>query len=194
MKVSTPSQYALLGFLSRGPQSGYDIKKAIGESTQHFWSESYGQIYPNLKKLSEAGLATSETEKQEGKPDRKVYTITPKGREALLEWLSKPPNRMPPRNELLLKLFFAQHTFPEVAARHVEEYKIRLQTDLLTYQEIERWLETEYANHAALPYWLMTLSYGRLEAEALIKWCDETLATLDALAAEQLATEQKEES
>ena len=190
MKPATPSQYALLGFLSRGPQSGYDIKKAMGESTGHFWSESYGQIYPNLKKLSAAGLATSETERQEGKPDKKVYTITSKGRETLLEWLTEPPSRTPPRNEFLLKLFFAHRATPEVAVQHVEGYKTRLQADLTTYQEIERWLETGYAGHPSLPYWLMTLSYGRLEAEALLKWCDETLETLTTLAAK----EQKGES
>ena len=189
MKVSTPSQYALLGFLSRGPHSGYDIKKALGESTQHFWGESYGQIYPNLKKLAEAGLATRETKRQDGKPDRKVYTITQAGREALLEWLAESPNRTPPRNELLLKLFFAHRTSPKVAAQHVERYKTELQTDLTTYQEIERWLETDYADHPALPYWLMTLSYGRLEAEALLKWCDETLETLLTLAAEEAVKE-----
>ena len=185
MKVSTPSQYALLGFLSRGPQSGYDIKKAVGESTGHFWSESYGQIYPNLKKLAAAGLAVPNVERQEGKPDKKVYTITSKGREALLEWLAEAPNRTPPRNELLLKLFFGHRTPPEVAARHVEGYKVKVQADLTTYQEIERWLTAEYADHPALPYWLMTLSYGRLEAEALLKWCDETLETLTALAAKE---------
>ena len=188
MKLSTPSQYALLGFLSRGPHSGYDIKKALGESTQHFWSESYGQIYPNLKKLSEAGLATAETEKQDGKPDRKVYKITTKGREALLEWLSESPKRTPPRNELLLKLFFGHRASPEAVAQHVEGHKTKLRTDLTTYQEIERWLTADYAENPALPYWLMTLSYGRLEAEALIRWCDETLETLTTLAVKEEET------
>ena len=44
MKTFTPSQYALLGFLSRGPHSGYDIKKALGESTQHFWGKATGRF------------------------------------------------------------------------------------------------------------------------------------------------------
>ena len=185
MKTLTASQYALLGFLGRGPRSGYDIKKEMDSSTQNFWSESYGQIYPNLKKLTGAGLVTLDVERQEGKPDRKVYTITLAGREALFAWLEEPPNRTPPRNELLLKLFFSQRSSPETAARHVVEYKNKLQTDLATYQAIERWIETEYADHPGLPYWLITLSYGRYEAEALLRWCDETFITLKSLNAKE---------
>ena len=180
----TPSQYALLGFLSRGPHSGYDIKKAMDSSTQNFWSESYGQIYPNLKKLAGAGFATLATERQEGRPEKKVYTITEAGRGALEGWLEQPPKPGSPRNELLLKLFFGHHS-PERSAEHVKGYRQRRREDLETYKGIERWLETDYAGHPALPYWLMTLSYGRLEAEALLKWCDETLTTLDALDAKE---------
>ena len=179
-----PSQYALLGLLSRGPHSGYDLKKSIESSIGHFWRESYGQIYPNLKLLERTGHVTSELERQEGRPDKNVYTITERGREALKRWLEASPKPGPPRNELLLKLFFAHHA-PERAAEHVRGYKQRFEEDLETYKGVERWLETEHADHPALPYWLMTLSYGRLEAEALLKWCDETLTTLDALNAKE---------
>ena len=187
-----PSQYALLGLLSRGPHSGYDLKKRIESSIGHFWRESYGQIYPNLKDLERTGHVTSELERQEGRPDKKVYTITKAGRGALERWLEELPKPSPPRNELLLNLFFAHHA-PGRAAEHVKEYKQRFGEDLETYKGVERWLETEHAGHPALPYWLMTLSYGRLEAEALLKWCDETLATLDALSNALNAKEKKEE-
>ncbi|PYI52519.1 PadR family transcriptional regulator [Paenibacillus flagellatus] len=53
------SYYALLGLLAFGPHSGYDVKRRIEQQLSHFWSESYGQIYPNLKKLVEEGLATT---------------------------------------------------------------------------------------------------------------------------------------
>ena len=187
-----PSQYALLGLLSRGSHSGYDLKKQIESSIGHFWRESYGQIYPNLKLLERTGHVTSELERQEGRPDKKVYTITNAGRAALERWLEGSPKPTPPRNELLLKLFFAHHS-PERAAEHVRGYKQRFEEDSETYKGIERWLETEHAGHPALPYWLMTLSYGRLEAEALLKWCDETLVTLGALSNTLNAKEKREE-
>ena len=54
--------------------------------------------------------------------------------------------------------------------------KLREQSE--TYQEIEQWLELEHADQADLPYWLATLSYGKHEAEAGIRWSQETLAKL----------------
>jgi PadR family transcriptional regulator AphA len=179
--MAKTGQFALLGILSRGPHSGYDIKRAIEESTAHFWSESFGQIYPNLKGLEHAGLATSETQRQEGRPDRKVYAITRQGREALEAWLGEPARFAPPRNETLLKLFFGRHVGPKEMARHLETYRSRYRQDLETYEGIERWLETDFPDHPDLPYWLMTLSHGRHLAEARLRWCDETLDTLDTL-------------
>jgi PadR family transcriptional regulator AphA len=93
------SKYALLGILSMCPGSGYDIKKFMEQSTSNFWSESYGQIYPILKQLVEAGLATSHTEKQEGRPERYVYTLTDKGHEELRRWLTEPIEHTVERNE-----------------------------------------------------------------------------------------------
>jgi PadR family transcriptional regulator AphA len=90
MSKENKSKYALLGILSISPGSGYDIKKLMEQSTSNFWNESYGQIYPILKQLVEQRLATSHTEKQEGKPERYVYTLTAKGLEELRHWLTEP--------------------------------------------------------------------------------------------------------
>ena len=51
-----PTAYVILGMLALGPRSGYDIKQFADFSTRHFWATSYGQIYPELKRLTEAGL------------------------------------------------------------------------------------------------------------------------------------------
>ncbi|HEY1421381.1 MAG TPA: PadR family transcriptional regulator, partial [Candidatus Dormibacteraeota bacterium] len=56
----TPTSYVLLGMLANGPQSGYDIKQLADISTRHFWAISYGQIYPELKRLVKAGLVKAE--------------------------------------------------------------------------------------------------------------------------------------
>ncbi|MGH9601902.1 MAG: PadR family transcriptional regulator, partial [Terriglobales bacterium] len=49
--TTNTTRFALLGLLSLGPQSGYDLKKRMEQSIAHFWSESYGQIYPTLRRL-----------------------------------------------------------------------------------------------------------------------------------------------
>src|SRR6266702_3388689 len=94
MSKENKSKYAILGVLSYGPMSGYAIKKFIQQSISNFWNESYGQIYPILKQLTSEGLASSHAEKQEGKPERYMYTLTGKGWEALQQWLTEPAEHL----------------------------------------------------------------------------------------------------
>src|SRR5579859_5397507 len=103
MAKENKSKYAVLGMVSISPISGYMLKKAFEQSVANFWNESYGQIYPILKQLNDEGLTTSQAEKQAGKPERYVYTITDKGREELRRWLTEPIEYSVERNELLLK-------------------------------------------------------------------------------------------
>lgn len=185
MSKVNKSQYAILGILGLGPHSGYDIKKMTDLSTRHFWAENYGNLYPTLKRLDQEGLATVERQSGEGKPDRKVYTVTDAGREVLRHWLETPPEATPPRNELLLKLFLGRQVAPEVNIAHLEQFQAEQEELMVTYEGIERWLETEQAGDPNLPYWLLTLSYGRLQAEALARWSEESLETLRNLAARE---------
>src|SRR2546428_7473662 len=99
------SRYAILGVLSRRPMSGYDVKKLIERSIAHFWNESYGQIYPILNRLAAEGLAERRRERQRGKPDRHVYSLTSKGRAELPRWLALPPRPQTRRSEVLLERF-----------------------------------------------------------------------------------------
>ena len=178
MSKVNKSQFAILGILGLGPHTGYDIKKLTDLSTRHFWAENYGSLYPTLKRLEQAGLATVQRQAQDGKPDRKVYTITESGREVLKNWLESPVQETPPRSELLLKLFLGRQTVPEVSVGHLERFQAE-QTELIaTYRGLERWLETEQAGDPNLPYWLLTLSYGRVQAEALKEWSETGLETL----------------
>ena len=105
---SPQGRYLLLGLLDLEDQSGYDLKQTIEQSVGHFWREGYGQIYPALEQLEQAGLVESHVERQSGRPDRKVYTLLEMGRERLREWLKEPARDEVPRNELLLKLFFGR--------------------------------------------------------------------------------------
>jgi DNA-binding PadR family transcriptional regulator len=176
------SRYALLGMLSLQPMSGYDLKKFIEGSTANFWQENYAQIYPMLRQLTEEGLTTSHIEKQEKRPERRIYALTEKGWDALRCWLIEPVEPQIERNELLLKLFFARHASPNVSIEHVRRFR-SLQTQLLQrYEEIEASIKQSFPEHKDLPYWLITLNYGRHVAQAFLAWSDETLATLEQLA------------
>lgn len=181
MAKKSKTRYALLGVLTLGPQSGYDIKQFIGESIGHFWQESYGQIYPQLKRLVTEGLATVKTLRQEGKPDRNEYTITKQGLDELQQWLKAPPELQPRRNELLLKLFFGGQVPAPDNIRHVEQTRGRVSNILEVLKLMEERLKQEQAGNTDLPYWLITLRSGTIYYEGLLRWCEETIAALREL-------------
>jgi DNA-binding PadR family transcriptional regulator len=182
MAKENKSKYAILGMLSTGPMSGYALKKAIEQSVANFWNESYGQIYPMLKQLAHEGFTTSHAEKQEGKPERYVYTLTDRGREELHRWLTEPIEYMIERNELLLKLFFGQQAPIATNIVHVQEFR-NIQTRLLDkYTGIAEYMQLHCSDQPELLYQLITVRFGQHRTQALIDWCDETLDTLKKVA------------
>ncbi|MDA0706743.1 MAG: PadR family transcriptional regulator [Proteobacteria bacterium] len=96
-----------LGMLTDGEASGYDLKKHFESSFGHFFSAGYGSIYPALASLAANGLVNCECIPQNGKPDRKVYSITPAGRDVLLAELDKPNPSHKVRSEFLATICFA---------------------------------------------------------------------------------------
>ena len=115
-----PTAYVILGMLALAPQSGYDIKQLADISTRHFWATSYGQIYPELRRLSTKGLIKAE-DASKGTRQRTIYHLTPMGREVLHAWVADPViKNLEIRDEMLLKLFFADVMSPKETARHLE--------------------------------------------------------------------------
>jgi DNA-binding PadR family transcriptional regulator len=176
------SKYALLGLLSWRPMSGYDIKKAIEQSISNFWNEGYGQIYPILRQLAAEGLASRSIEQQAGKPDRHVYTLTAKGRKALQRWLRKPAVDEVGRIEFLLKLFFGRQVTMTSNIRHVRQLEALQRQLLQRLDAVEQRLRAERAHNPDLPYWLLTISYGRHLCQARLHWCHEALTRLNSMA------------
>ena len=178
----------MLGLLSLGPQTGYELRKLSDASIQHFWRESYGQIYPSLKELERRGWATRTVEHGNGRPDRQVYALTETGEEALREWVAAPAKPEVPRNELLLKIFFGRRVPAELNLRQITEHRDRFAKELEGYEGTEQWIRTEYSQHPDLPFWLLTLSYGKRYTEAEIAWCDEAAAKLKEIADQEQRT------
>jgi PadR family transcriptional regulator, regulatory protein AphA len=172
------TRLALLGFLSWGPLSGYRLKQLIEISISNFWTESYGQIYPMLRQLGREGLAKARTSK--GGRSRTTYEITEAGRAELARWLVEAPTPRPPRNELLLKLFFGAYAKPAELRRHLERFRGERAALAARYRETRHMLESIPKPPPHLPYWLITLSYGESEVAAQVRWADAALATLAA--------------
>src|SRR5918995_250606 len=103
MEQLSATAYVILGFVRNEPRSGYEIKALVDNSTRFFWAASYGQIYPELKRLSEVGLIVG-SDTPTGGRKRTVYEITADGEEELRSWLRQRPETFEMRDEGLLKL------------------------------------------------------------------------------------------
>ncbi len=184
----TTTTEALLGMLSLGAMSGYEIRQRIEVSIGNFWSESFGQIYPALAKLRRQGLVEVE---ETGRAGRKVYSLTPMGRERLAAWLAVMPVARVPRNEMLLKLFFGGNGSVEDTRAQVMAERERFSADLLRYTLLEPEIRRRHAGKAALPFFLSTLRYGIAEARAVMEWADETLRSLNGLVGSGIQEEER---
>jgi PadR family transcriptional regulator AphA len=184
---SSSTSEALLGLLTIEPMSGYDIGQMVRASIGHIWNESYGQIYPTLKRLAAGGLVEAKRERQNGKPDRYVYSITAKGREHLARWLAVPPQPEIPRNELLLKLFFGAQAPAATLIGYVEEMVETHRALLGRFAMAEREIAAQQ-QYPDTPYWKMAARYGQIEMEAHLRWAEETLAELSRIAKKQRST------
>lgn len=127
------------------PRSGYEIKQLVDTSARFFWAASYGQIYPELKRLEKTGLVASSDGARGGRR-RTVYELTDSGREAAREWIASPPEIFETRDEGLLKLFFAGWIEPERAAGIARERAAHAREKAETLRGIQELLEgrTDY--------------------------------------------------
>jgi DNA-binding PadR family transcriptional regulator len=171
--------YLILGILSLHPrQSGYHIRKTVESSVGYFWGESYGQIYPTLKRLAADVLI--EPSGPAGPKRSQEYSLTPAGRKALQEWLTLPWREDPPRNEFLLKLFFGVEAAPGVPAAHLREYQQKLRTLLATLTGLEKLAGQYNAGQPGFPYWMLTLTYGLSQIRAALEWSESALILLQS--------------
>lgn len=178
----SPTAYVILGMVSREARSGYEIKAAVDSSVRFFWAASYGQIYPELKRLAEAGLVEG-ADAPTGDRKRTVYAITAKGEEALREWLREPPATLEMREEGLLKLFFS-------GVLEREEGAETLRAMRRAREETGAQLRAMEAEKEAIedPYPPMVLRAGIEFNQWFAEWCERMEAELLA------ATKEKERS
>ena len=118
--------YGLLSLLSQSSLSGYDLMLRI----QPFWPAKHSQIYPLLANLEKEEYVRYELIAQSERPDKKVYSLNEKGKEALREWLSEPASDPVTRDELALKAFCMSLVDPLKARKlftsRLEHYKLKM--------------------------------------------------------------------
>ncbi len=170
----------LLGFLRREDCTGYELKAAMDESVGFFFGASYGSIYPALKDLQSGGMVLVREVIQSGKPNKKIYSITPEGEAYFRDQLKKQPAADSFRSEFLMQLFFGQHQESDRLLEMVSDHRDTRRAKLKMLRGIE-----DAVKDVADPYEMMCLRYGVTNFEATLSWLDETEARVRELAREK---------
>lgn len=168
----SPTAYVILGFVRDEPRSGYEIKALVDNSTRFFWAASYGQIYPELKRLSEAGLIVG-SDTPTGGRKRTVYEITADGEEELRSWLRQEPETFEMRDEGLLKLFFADALPREEAIEILRSMRARR---LAVHEQLEA-IRAE-KDERDDPFPMIVLQGGLEFTQWFADWCERMEAKL----------------
>ncbi len=179
-------RFALLGFLHYRPMTGYELNRALENSTANFWHARLSQIYVTLKQLEQDGLVTSTVQPQEDRPDRRLYNLTPGGLAAFEQWVRQPiteveSHKMP----LLLKLFFSGGVDKDALLTQLRLQR-ELHLGLLQQLRTESAAMIQQAAREAPGFerdaflWDATRRFGEMYEEALVRWLDETIAMVKA--------------
>ncbi|WP_309133512.1 PadR family transcriptional regulator [Cellulomonas sp.] len=170
MSRRAQTDVAVLGALTLQPMTGYALRAAIVDTLGHFWSESFGQIYPTLARLTADGLVT--------KDDDGRFTLTPAGRTHLRTRLAEPYDVTPPRNPLLLRLFFGRALGRDACRALLRDTGARATAQLAALGAVRAEIAAEPPSPDH-PYALVTLDYGERMARAHLEWVEASLRALD---------------
>ena len=168
--------YAILGLLSFGEMSGYDLKGLADYSIANFfWSPARSQIYAELRRLTSLGFVTEMEVRQERRPDKRIYGLTSEGQRVLSEWLELPevePDIF--KSTFLLKIFLGSSTPTQTIIAQVEERRRQIEERLAQYEEKEASLR----DREELAFAYLTLKSGIAANRMQLRWTQEVLEEL----------------
>jgi PadR family transcriptional regulator AphA len=168
--------WAILGMLTFGAKSGYDLSKMVEQSIGHFFSPAKSQIYSELRRLVTLGFADVEHVNQTVRPNKRLYSITPEGRRELREWLETSevePDSM--RSPFLLKMFFGALISREVLIGQVKQAHEQAQMELKVLED----LETGISGNPEYFYPNLVLRFGLAHNRASVAWTEQVLHELE---------------
>jgi DNA-binding PadR family transcriptional regulator len=154
--------------------TGYDLKtQRFDASIAHFWPADQAQIYRTLDKMAEEGWVSSSIEYQEGRPNRKVYSLLPAGAAELKRWLLTDHPLSVYRESFLVQLFFAQ-TLPNAVIIRLMEMQLQLHRErLAAYAQIDVLSMDELRGNRAMSLQRMPLELGIRIEQTKIAWLEE---------------------
>lgn len=179
-------EYAMLAALAHRPRSGYDLNKWFDRSASHFCTAGYSSVYPALAMFEREGLVVHETVPGDRGPERKVYSVTGRGREALLGWAAEPASDPEVRDEQLVKALSYGMLTGGVARGLLEGARARHQEKLAYFEGLMRGLEESRGrgeiSEEAYVGTKLTLMRGIGAEESYVRWCYEAADLLESTA------------
>lgn len=177
-------EYVVLAGLVSGPRSGYDLTRWMRTETSHYFAVGHNRIYPALAGLERDGLVVHEVVPSGRGPERKVYSITGAGREALLSWTDSPTVERQVRDEQLVKVLCYGYLPADRARARLEEVRVLHEEKLARYEGFERELEVELRegriSREAYLGTLLTLRRGIGAEKSSVEWCEEAVGMVSA--------------
>lgn len=176
-------EYALLGFLSNRPMHAYEIHRRLRKASglRLIWTVKQGQLYALLARLEEEGYIASAMEPQDGRPPRKMLSLTAEGEAAFQRWMVEPVRRPRQfRQELLAKLFFANNNGPETLGALLAAQRDASRALLADLQR-----QIDAVPHDRL-YEQQVYRLRVVQTEAHLRWleeCEEAMLVISAAAA-----------
>ncbi|OKQ00357.1 PadR family transcriptional regulator [Paenibacillus sp. P46E] len=163
-------QDVILGILCKKPHSGYEIKRHFEEYFSFFFDASFGTIYPTLSKLEGLNLITKESVRQEGKPDKNVYTITEAGKEHFRSYLVQPAEKEVLRSDFLMHLYFGDMADEETMDTLLRE---GLQNKRDMYTDLEQ--KMNQLDSKLSPHQKLCIELGLVQYKAFIMKLEHVL-------------------
>jgi PadR family transcriptional regulator, regulatory protein AphA len=169
-------RHALLGLLAHGSASGYDLTRTFeGGLGQYAWQAGHSRIYPELGKMTDAGLVVVD---ETGPRGRKTYALTDAGRTELRRWMLHWPEQAAVRNETVLRMFLVQSLEPDDARALLEgmaEHCAQERDKLRAVMDAE---DAESGPGDPLPFGRLAGEYGVRQYEAVHAWATWSLERL----------------
>ena len=127
-------RYALLAILRVGALSGYDLQKQFSQSVGNVWHAPDSQIYPELRRMEEAGLVEGEDQLRGERGRRRVYHVTEAGDRAFVEWMNAPMEYQRVRDPAHLRAAYLETVSHETARQFFEEHIAQWERELEQWQ------------------------------------------------------------
>lgn len=178
------TSYAVLGLIDKQPSSGYDLAALADRSLGHFWPISRTLVYRELARLETLGWAEADDVAQERLPDKRIWSSTTQGKQALADWLTRPAEGGSSfRSGFLLKFMFGARMPPGAMSSLLAEYRESLQSTATDLAALAQRLSS--SPHASTGR--LAALHGLRTAEARLAWLDEVEAELSLPSAERSA-------